>query len=258
MCRLLAYTGPEISLHDLILKPQHSLEKQAWQPQELKEAKLNADGFGFGWYKENEQIARYRQPFPIWNDANLLDLSQTLKQSLLFAMVRSATVGLGASTDNTQPFAHKHWLFQHNGYIMDFDKNFRGQTRQLLNINYENIVKGNTDSEYIFALLMQQLNDINDPVKAIKQTLNILKDLVKDTRCLLNIMLSDGETIYASKHAINGECPSLYYGYDIKDFPTSSQLLVSEKLNDDSHWKSIDDNNIIVIKQNKTIELLPL
>ena len=262
MCRLLAYMGPKICLYDLILKPPHNLEKQAWQPQELRETKLNADGFGFGWYKsdkqKDDQIGLYRQPHPIWNDANLKDLSQSLKQNLFFAMVRSATAGLGMSLNNTQPFVYKQWLFQHNGYILDFATNFRSQIRSLLTPDYENIIQGNTDSEYIFTLLMQHLEETGSPVAALQQTFNDIADLTNDKRSLLNIMLSDGETIYASKHAINGLCPSLYYGLSIDGFPENSQLLVSEKLNDDNNWQAIDDNSIIIIQPNQKIELLKI
>ena len=258
MCRLLAYMGTEISLYDLILKPQHSLEKQAWEPRELKETKLNADGFGFSWYKEDNQIGLYRQSYPIWNDANLKDISQTLKQKLFFAMVRSATVGLGMGISNTQPFIHQQWMYQHNGYIFDFAKDFRGQSRHLLSEKYENIIQGNTDSEYIFALLMHHLQQSNDPVTALTQTFNDIEQLVKGARCLLNITLTDGDTLYASKHALNGECPSLHYGHSIKEFPVGSQIIASEALNDDPNWQSVDDHSLIIIKPDVDIEILKL
>lgn len=49
MCRLLAYLGKPILLEELILKPEHSLLVQSYQPKELEVALLNADGFGIGW-----------------------------------------------------------------------------------------------------------------------------------------------------------------------------------------------------------------
>ena len=50
MCRLAAYLGPAIPLQQLLLQPSHSLYRQAREPKELIYAKLNADGYGFGWY----------------------------------------------------------------------------------------------------------------------------------------------------------------------------------------------------------------
>ena len=258
MCRLLAYMGPEINLYNLILKPSHSLEKQAWSPKELKETKLNVDGFGFAWFKSNGEPALYRQSYPIWNDANLKDLSQTLKQKFYFAMVRSATAGLQMSVNNTQPFYYKDWLFQHNGYIQDFARDFRVQMRHLLNNKYENIIQGNTDSEYIFALLMQYIEKTNDPIEALKLTFNDIKQLIKTKPALLNIMLSDGDTIIASKYALNGECPSLYYGHSINEFPDNSQLLVSEPLNNDDHWLAIKDQSFLVIRNNQQVKIINL
>ena len=254
MCRLLAYLGAEISFYELILSPQHSLEKQAWQPKELRETKLNADGFGFGWYLDINQPARYRQAIPIWNDANLQDISKSLQHKLCLAMVRSATDNLGIHHSNIQPFRYHQWLFQHNGYIQDFSKTARREIRQILHHEFENNIQGNTDSEYIFALFLHFLQQLKEPVIALIETINTIKEIINDNSALLNIMLSDGQQIIATKHAINGLCPTLYYGLSINDFPANSQLLVSEPLNDDSNWQAIEDNKLLVIQPHQPIE----
>ena len=43
-----AYIGPEITLRDLMLEPAYGLMEQSWGPREMKEGRLNADGYGFG------------------------------------------------------------------------------------------------------------------------------------------------------------------------------------------------------------------
>lgn len=50
MCRLAAYLGPPITLARYLLDPPDNLVHQAWAPRELVYARLNADGFGFGWF----------------------------------------------------------------------------------------------------------------------------------------------------------------------------------------------------------------
>ncbi|VAW77744.1 hypothetical protein MNBD_GAMMA13-583, partial [hydrothermal vent metagenome] len=50
MCRIAAYLGPPITLGMLLTEPPHSLLVQGWAPRELRYAKLNADGYGFGWH----------------------------------------------------------------------------------------------------------------------------------------------------------------------------------------------------------------
>jgi predicted glutamine amidotransferase len=73
-------------------------------------------------------------------------------------------------------------------------------------------------------------------------------------RALLNILLSDGVQIIATSYAINGECPSLYYGKDIEGFQKNSQLIVSEPLNDDSNWQAIPPHSLIRIRPGVAME----
>ncbi len=254
MCRLLAYLGEDIPLVKLLLDPEHSLEKQAWMPQELREARLNADGFGFAWYNDNKQIACYRNTMPIWNDANLADLSRSLSRPLWLAYVRSATPGLGVSLENTQPFIYQQWAFTHNGYILDYRDELRYELLQHLTQPFLYLIKGNTDSEYIFALLMQLLEQYK-PLEAMRRCMQIIEKTIKDKRALLNIMITDGEQVYACKHAINGLCPSLYYSNNNDEFGLTSQLLVSEKLNNHDSWQSIGDHQLIHIQATQTISL---
>lgn len=258
MCRLAAYLGPETSLTHLVFDINHSLEKQAWQPRELREATLNADGFGFGWYNDNADAARYRQVIPIWNDTNLKDLARSVQRSLWLCYVRSATPGLGTSLENTQPFTSQNWQFLHNGYINSFADQIRGQIRQTLHREAEAIVHGNTDSEYLFALIMHFFKVSGDMLQAIRDSFLQLKQWLGQERALLNIMVSDGVQIIASRHAINGECPSLYYGKDIDSFPAHSQLLVSERLNDDEHWQTIAPHQLIRMRPGVPVEFLTI
>jgi len=262
MCRMLAYLGDDILLSRLLLEPQHSLEKQAWQPRELRETKLNADGFGFAWYntateKKLPLPALYRHTLPIWNDPNLYHLANTMSQPLWLAMVRSATPGLGVSLENTQPFCHQQWSFMHNGYLLDFKGETQHKLRDLLSDEFLYLIKGNTDSEYIFALLMQYL--VNEPPQtAISSCMQTLTKIIKEKRALLNIILSDGKNIYATRHAINGLSPSLYYTNSSDEFGAGNQLVVSEKLNQESHWQSINEHKIIFIQADKPVGIIDL
>jgi len=258
MCRMLAYLGNNILLSKLLLIPEHSLEKQAWQPKELRETKLNADGFGFAWYPEGSTDAfRYRNILPIWNDSNLSALSNSMQRPLWMAIVRSATQGLSVTLDNTPPFTYRHWCFMHNGYLLNFETDSRESIRNELTTEYATLIKGSTDSEYIFALLMQLLDD-NAPVIAIQKCMEIITGIMGNNRALLNIVLSDGIQIYALRHAINGESPSLYYANNTLEFGSSNQLIASEKLNNDPNWNTIDDHEMIVLQTNHAMQKIKL
>ena len=258
MCRMLAYLGNNILLSRLLLLPEHSLEKQAWQPKELRETKLNADGYGYAWYTEsNDNAFVYKQILPIWNDPNLNALSNSMQQPLWMAIVRSATIGLGVSHDNTPPFTHQKWSYMHNGYLLNFDTEFRHKFRNQLEDKYHSLIKGNTDSEYIFALLLQQL-DTHSPVEAIKVCMEIISKILKSNRALLNIALSDGERIYATRHAINGESPTLYYCNNSQEFGDDNQIVASEKLNAEDCWTAVDEHEIIVLQKQKPAQTINL
>jgi glutamine amidotransferase len=51
MCRHLAYVGPPTTLAALLLDPPHGLLHQSYAPVDMRcDARVNADGFGAGWY----------------------------------------------------------------------------------------------------------------------------------------------------------------------------------------------------------------
>lgn len=260
MCRLLAYLGDDILLSSLLLTPQHSLEKQAWQPKELREVILNADGYGFTWYNQHQmplRPSRYRLTLPIWNDPNLNHLANSMCQPLWLAMVRSATPGLGVTLENTQPFCYQQWSFMHNGYILDFSGEIQHKISKELDDEFLYLIKGNTDSEYIFALLMQLLHN-HAPIDAIRTWENKIAEIIQGKRALLNIVVCDGEKIYALKHAINGLCPSMYYANSNQEFGINNQLLVSEKLNGSDDWLEIEDHKIISISTDNNLAVFDL
>ena len=217
--------------------------KQAWDPKELREAVLNADGFGLGWYNQS-QPARYRQHIPIWNDANLRDICTSIQRPLWLAMVRSATPGLGTHHFNTQPFAYQQWLYLHNGYIENFPDKIRSCFRRVLEDQCQDLIQGDTDSEYIFALLLQHLSQNQQPSDAIRNCLMHIEELIGDRRALLNILVTDGKAIYATKHAIHGLCPSFYLAHQHPGFSGGS-LIASEALDKHPCWQTLPDHSLV-------------
>ena len=217
MCRLLAYLGEPIPLENLILKPEHSLVVQSYQPKELEFALLNADGFGVGWHHPDDTTADpfvYRNVLPIWNDANLPHLCRYIQTRSFVANVRSATPGLPLDFSNCQPFRHGQWLFVHNGYIEQFRQTLYRPMRDLIgDIAYQNIY-GLTDSEHIFALIthlleMQPQLGIRG---ALEQAVEIIEDLANkyDVRVSGVIILSDGQRLVAARFDNQDKAPSFY------------------------------------------------
>ncbi|HFD81488.1 MAG TPA: ergothioneine biosynthesis protein EgtC [Gammaproteobacteria bacterium] len=259
MCRIAAYLGERIPLGRFLLDPPHSLQVQGWAPQELKYARLNADGFGFAWYADDGRPAAYVNPAPIWADPNLPHLARTLSSDLWLASVRSATEGHPVNHANTQPFVDEGILFDHNGLIDDFHRQVRPLIIAALDPGLLPSIRGNTESEYLFAALRQLLAE--RPELAMEDALAALMEQVEHwidgNRALLTIVVSDGRRLYAVRHAIGDDCPTLYYTSDDETFP-DAQLLASERLTTSAFWQAVPEHHILILDRESPPELRPL
>lgn len=260
MCRMAGYLGPELVLSEFLLEPPHNLVVQARQPRELNYTSLNADGYGLGWYAEDGDPALYVCPLPIWSDPNLEHLARSLRSDLWFANVRSATPGMGFGFSNTQPFAADGLLFMHNGFIRDFNERVRPELHTYLDPRIQAEIVGSTDSEFLWALLRHHLGDVDDDTSietAIGECFELLTDWIGDSAAMLNLMVSDGERVYAARHAINDRCPSLYFTTDDERFP-EAQLIASERLDEETFWHTVPDHTILILDPEQPPELLSI
>ena len=255
MCRLAAYLGKAIPLRKLLLDPEHSLYVQSWQPRELQYAKLNADGFGFGWHDPDGRAAVYRNALPIWSDVNLNDLADSLYSERWLAMVRSATAGFATGVDNTQPFRHDRYLYLHNGYIKNFNQTMRQKISNELSDEIVASLRGLNDSEYLFALLRQFIADHPQEklIGIIKNLVQWLTTHIADNEALLNMIISDSQSLYALRHAINDQAPSLYFLSE-----TDALWIASEKLDNRSAWETFPEKKLMVVNPKHAIRWVEL
>ena len=224
----------------------------------MQEAVLNADGFGLGWYINDIQTATYRNIQPIWSDLNLESLSGSLTSPLWMGNVRSATPGQATTLANTQPFTHESIMYIHNGYISHFNPELRTRFHQYLKPEIQATVHGDTDSEYLFAMVRQQLTANNSNLKVcIIDALTELIPLIAEETALLNMVIGDGQTIYATRHALNGQCPSLYYTTEDKTYPDAA-LVASECLTDPADWQEVPEHNLLILTKQQAPELIAL
>lgn len=254
MCRIAAYIGPPIALNHFLLAPDHSLMEQSWAPREMKEATLNADGFGVGWFAEDGVPALYTNPMPIWTDPNLDALGRVLNTDLWLAYVRSATRRTDVSHANTQPFTDGSLMFTHNGYIDQFGETLRHHIRHALTAECEKSIHGNTDSEYLFALLRQHLMQNNNLEIAIREMFKQLEKWAEDVKLLLNIVVAGKDSLLATRHAINGDPPSLYYSASDPFFPDAS-LIASEPLTERANWVQVPEHHVLKLSRNSEPEM---
>jgi predicted glutamine amidotransferase len=118
--------------------------------EELLQARRNtpqAWGWGIGFNQSGEMLLR-RRPM---DDRELIDLSveaRGIRTDLLLCHVRTPQVG-SLSTENTQPFRYRGWLFAHSGTVVGFDR-IRPRLLDLMPDFLRQNIMGDTDSEVLF------------------------------------------------------------------------------------------------------------
>jgi len=243
MCRIAAYRGPRITLGEFLTQPAHSLARQSWDAREMASATVNADGWGAGWYAADGQPAIYRHTLPIWADGNVDALSRSLNADLWLANVRSATSGLGTDHANTQPFAGDGLMFLHNGFIADFARSARVDMRRRIRPDIEADIQGNTDSEYLFALLRSQVGSLQERLSATLEIVSQLLSALEHGKALLNMIVTDGHDIAYVRSAFGADAPSLYR----HDSWHGGVCIASEAFDDDPRWQPIEPHTPITV-----------
>lgn len=264
MCRWLAYLGSPLALEDVLVKPDHSLIDQSLLACDLilpgpglgeqfpKHAfPTNGDGFGIAWHGRGGTLGQFRQAGSAWDSQNLRHLAAQIVSPCFGAHVRAAPGGTIAE-QNTHPFVHGGWMFQHNGEINGFAAVKRDLTFDVDPALYPFLL-GNSDSELCFFLaLTYGLAD--DPVGALTAMVQRV-ERAREERGVAEpfratMCASDGARLivlrWVSPDAGDQIAPSLFHSAGAttlhvaettgatETLPADAQLVVSEPL--DLHW----------------------
>lgn len=243
MCRwivLVTPSGISIKLADILSKPAHSLVRQShdasYHPgfSGRNNASLNADGFGVSYYTRDGRAFIYKSIYPAWSDPNLRELIESLESSCIFGHVRAASPGSVVSYENCHPFKFGKLVLMHNGHVEGFTKLRRALLGKLTDEAFK-CIKGLTDSEHVFALLLSHLQnpgrtspfapeELSTAIEAtICDILHLLKDAdVTGGFTSLNLALTDGVNVVCTRYCDKFPSippPSLYFA-----FPTYAEL----------------------------------
>lgn len=287
MCRFVGYLGTEpVTLETIVEKPANSLIKQSRTAREGRQG-LNADGFGLGWYDKSirSNPGTFKSTQPAWNDESLKHMVGLIRTNCFVGHVRASTVG-DVNVYNCHPFNFNDWLFVHNGTLHDF-VDFKRVLRRSLDDDIYNFIKGHTDSEHFFALVMQQLKQINGMnanlenvaacvQKAIQQVHDWQKIHDMESFSRINCLLTDGNRMIAVRYVSYPDAPalSLHYtlGRRVNDtdsgellLPVENNekpevvLLASEALNDTiGEWKEVPVNHMLLVDEYMNLSLRPI
>jgi glutamine amidotransferase len=244
MCRIAGYLGHPIALDALLVRPTRSLAVQARCPRELPPGMIGSDGFGFGWFAEHDgRAARYRSTLPIWVDENVDDLSPHLRSSCIVASSRTASRKMPVSMTNTPPFKVGRALLVHNGAIDDFHEKVLERLRAPLGVDTRSQIYGNTDTEYLAAVMSDGSGDLSARVlDALRSIGTAIRDA--GTTGQLNVIVGDGEQLVVTRYAVGVDAPSLW----VRSKP-GSFTVASEPMNDDDDWTQVAPDTLLVARR---------
>jgi ergothioneine biosynthesis protein EgtC len=260
MCRLIGYLGNKIKLDDLLYKQEHSLYNQSYNALELKSGIVCADGVGVGWYDETGKSFIYRNTIPLWNDPNLKEVSQYVQSACTVGYARLAGTGESLDISNCQPFRSGKLLFVHNGEISNFQQTLYRPIRDSLSDSTYHLIKGMTDSEHIFALLVEmwQSSPNSTLLSALRATLQTLTELAQkyDTSFSANLIVSDGQAVAAVRYAYQTQAPTLYWFCD--DINHSSRVIVASEPLSNQRWTVFPEQSTLFVQADSLVPTISI
>ena len=284
MCRFIAYLGKTpVILNEILDAPENSLINQSRQAREGKLG-LNADGFGIGWYDHaiDSEPGIFKSIQPAWNDHNLRHVAAKVRSTCFLGHVRASTIG-DVNTFNCHPFSYKQFLFVHNGTIRGIEKIKRRLLGSLTDKSF-NFIKGQTDSELFFAMLMDilyqntqsfKLDSLYDAMLlSIKKINAMQRNLDAKYFSRLNTVLTDGKQLIATRYVSDEKEEALSLYYTIGDYVDTNNggglmhqvekspgaiLIASEPLTDYAkEWQEVPANHVIMVSEQLKLSIKPI
>ncbi len=185
MCRLFA----RISAHPYpatfgFLETDDSLAEQS---------RREPDGYGIGTFSEHGRAEVVRRARAAYLDRRFAQEAHELRSRIFVAHIRFATNGEDLER-NTHPFVQHDRIFAHNGVVHGLD-----ELEARLRPEYRALVTGETDSERVFALITQEIDDHGGDVTAglVAATTWIARELPLYAQ---NILLATADELWALRY----------------------------------------------------------
>ncbi len=182
MCRLLAFASSETTTIQALLTPQ---EFETYR----QLSTLHGDGWGAAWETGDAPVRHVNSTQRAVDDAQFLNVTSGEPSSAGIVHLRWATTGFPVNLDNTHPFEDGEWHFAHNGAITNSEK-----LHAHLSPIRRAALRGTTDSEVYFQLIMDRLDAHGDIVRAVREAIATVREVcgLGSLNCLL---LGDGRML---------------------------------------------------------------
>ena len=221
MCRALAYLGQPVLLDNLLFQPDSALVKQTYMPQMLN--LLNLAGFGLkAWDRESVDADRpysyASTSLPIY-DRNLKALAEKIRATCVLAHVRGVhfnTEGI-ISQQNIHPFQFPgcRIALAHNGDLERM-REIKPALLEHVRPEFARMIEGTTDSEWIYALLVSNLENpagdvtADEIAEALGKTLTVLRRVREKLGIVnwspVNLFITTGKQLVAVRYCFDFGC----------------------------------------------------
>jgi predicted glutamine amidotransferase len=249
MCRILAISGKiDHQESALILEKFQRLAEFGKVPGASKGHK---DGWGIVAYAKGKPFLYAKNYKDAFNDPKYSAAIEGLKDKkfdIVIGHLRKASVG-SKNKNNAHPFIYNNFSFCQNGTVIESKK-------IPLTAKSKKIVKGNSDSERLFAYILQRLNEKKETdTKTIDKAINeSIKHIQKNfDYTAINTVFSDGKQIWALREV--NEKNYFVKKYKLLDYYSlligkgdGYSIICSENLPiKNVQWKSIKNHEMIQI-----------
>jgi gamma-glutamyl hercynylcysteine S-oxide hydrolase len=211
-----------------MLAPAHGLLVQSHAPRRQAHGRMNADGWGVGYYSPGHaEPARWRASRPLWQDVSFGSVAPTISTTCLIAAVRSASPGMPIEDSAVAPFAGGEWLLSHNGRV----------DRSVLPADplAESTCDAAVLAAFVFAIGPDHLGEVVADVGR------------RDPTARLNLLAVNGSRILATT-----------WGDTLSYLSTVSGVVVaSEPYDDDPGWVDVPDRHLVDVSNNE-VTVTPL
>jgi glutamine amidotransferase len=233
VCRILAYLGEPLPARHLLFDTDNSLVRQSYRPR-MMNTFLNLAGFGMkAWdpasLRPDDPFSYRATTLPSF-DRNLRFLAAKVAPTCVVAHVRGVTYSDEAvvAETNLHPFqfAGTRIVLAHNGHLREF-RRMRYALVEHVRPELAQRIEGTTDSEWIYALVLSQLDDpyglpeTRELADAVAAALRILRAVRVergiDTSSPVNLCAATGRGVVTTRFSFD-------YGW----YPPEDEMLETD------------------------------
>ena len=148
-------------------------------------------GWGIAWFN-GVRWELVKEPFALYESESARSTARRVRGLIIISHVRLATTG-GKTLGNSHPWLYKGYVFAHNGTVD------RRDLLRLVRQEYRDF-EGETDSEVLFHLIVQEALDAGGFLEGVRRALEKINE-GKVRYSSLNFLASDGHQLYALRYA---------------------------------------------------------